>query len=562
MSQILDDYNIYWTVVGGAEKGGIVVRTEEDTSSLSTGRLATGSVVREKRLNGDRLQFQKVSGVGPEDGWLSLKLASGKELVKTLDTLWQVIGGAERGGIIVREECQVASRECSERLATGSIVQEEVTQGERLCYRLVDGSGQPRGWVSLTLQGRPLLRRLGTTNVQRLMKSVHDLGDAAIETSTKLLERFTLAEQHECVGQLGSLLAKVDFRLKRKALRLLAAMTAPGRLRLFALGLKDADMTVQCEAALGLSGGPAEAIGLLLEALQSDAWQVRACAARALQCQRTQLDLDSDEKLRAAMAAEVDPDVKRLLGAILSEPVSELPQLPAACLSDGQKLRVVAVHGARSNSSIMKFQVRLLKKVLGEADWFFADSPMIFHPVPGATDPIFGEPGEIEQSLSKGQPFRWWYSHGNGCYNDVEEGVNNWLSVLEEHSPIDVLVSFSQGSNCLSLALDALRRSHKAPCWRVSLMCSGGQIDDPIFQWPEGWTCSHPTLRMFNAGDDAFFHGSEGSLKHMYSDLVEIEHGDGHMFPHTEPHASEIYERIAQEIRLRCKRGRQTWAFL
>ena len=52
-------------------------------------------------------------------------------------------------------------------------------------------------------------------------------------------------------------------------------------------------------------------------------------------------------------------------------------------------------------------------------------------------------------------------------------------------------------------------QGHPAP-WGVSVMFSGGHIDDPIFQWPEGWTSRQPTLRVFNAAEDAFFHQGEG----------------------------------------------------
>ena len=47
--------------------------------------------------------------------------------------------------------------------------------------------------------------------------------------------------------------------------------------------------------------------------------------------------------------------------------------------------------------------------------------------------------------------------------------------------------------------------------WGLSVMFSGGHIDDPIFQWPVEWTSWQPTLRVFNAAEDAFFHQGEGA---------------------------------------------------
>jgi len=70
-----------WEVVGGADKGGILVREGQDTKSPQVpDRLATGAFVNELRLEGERLQFQKVWGDGPDTGWVSVSL-SGRDLL-------------------------------------------------------------------------------------------------------------------------------------------------------------------------------------------------------------------------------------------------------------------------------------------------------------------------------------------------------------------------------------------------------------------------------------------------------------------------------------------------
>ena len=73
-------------------------------------------------------------------------------------------------------------------------------------------------------------------------------------------------------------------------------------------------------------------------------------------------------------------------------------------------------------------EVRLLKKSLEsrlDSEWFFLDSPLEWFPVPGATDPIFGDVTDFEKALAKGQVLRTWYSHGNACYHGVDEGVEH-----------------------------------------------------------------------------------------------------------------------------------------
>lgn len=76
----------------------------------------------------------------------------------SMDT-WEVVGGGDRGGIVVREGELLTSAQLSTRLATGALVQELALRGERLQYTLVTGSGPAEGWVSVQLKGKPLLIR-------------------------------------------------------------------------------------------------------------------------------------------------------------------------------------------------------------------------------------------------------------------------------------------------------------------------------------------------------------------------------------------------------------------
>lgn len=70
-----------WKVVGGVGKGGIIVRQERDLQSEQlTERLSTGAIVEEIELFGDRLHYSRLSGTGPQTGWVSLRMAR-KELL-------------------------------------------------------------------------------------------------------------------------------------------------------------------------------------------------------------------------------------------------------------------------------------------------------------------------------------------------------------------------------------------------------------------------------------------------------------------------------------------------
>mmetsp|Transcript_43641 Transcript_43641/g.125984 ORF Transcript_43641/g.125984 Transcript_43641/m.125984 type:complete len:1289 (+) Transcript_43641:228-4094(+) len=72
-------------------------------------------------------------------------------------TLWEVVGGADRGGILVREGLELSSEKEDERLATGSFVWELELLDERLHYQLIVGEGPSSGWVSTRLYHKELL---------------------------------------------------------------------------------------------------------------------------------------------------------------------------------------------------------------------------------------------------------------------------------------------------------------------------------------------------------------------------------------------------------------------
>lgn len=76
-----------------------------------------------------------------------------------MSTTWVVVGGGDKGGILVREGQATSSAQCSERLSTGSLVEELELQGERLHYKLLTGDGPGEGWISIKLKDKDLAVR-------------------------------------------------------------------------------------------------------------------------------------------------------------------------------------------------------------------------------------------------------------------------------------------------------------------------------------------------------------------------------------------------------------------
>eukprot|EP00930_Biecheleria_cincta_P035809 TRINITY_DN24608_c0_g1_i1.p1 TRINITY_DN24608_c0_g1~~TRINITY_DN24608_c0_g1_i1.p1 ORF type:complete len:422 (-),score=75.23 TRINITY_DN24608_c0_g1_i1:7-1272(-) len=73
--------------------------------------------------------------------------------------LLEVVGGADKGGIIVRQGEATSSSQEAERLAFGALAATLERRGERLRYRLFSGTGPGEGWVSIRLKDKELLSK-------------------------------------------------------------------------------------------------------------------------------------------------------------------------------------------------------------------------------------------------------------------------------------------------------------------------------------------------------------------------------------------------------------------
>lgn len=87
-----------------------------------------------------------------------------EEQVAAARQRWEVTGGAERGGVVVRQGMELKSPEAASRLSTGAIVEELELVGERLRYRRLTGTGPDEGWISITLKDKVLACRVSSAS--------------------------------------------------------------------------------------------------------------------------------------------------------------------------------------------------------------------------------------------------------------------------------------------------------------------------------------------------------------------------------------------------------------
>lgn len=77
--------------------------------------------------------------------------------------MWEIVGGADKGGIIVRDGENTKSTQLDDRLSTGALVEEIELKGDRLNYRLAVGTGPTTGWVRIKLKDKDLALKTDKT---------------------------------------------------------------------------------------------------------------------------------------------------------------------------------------------------------------------------------------------------------------------------------------------------------------------------------------------------------------------------------------------------------------
>eukprot|EP00930_Biecheleria_cincta_P060792 TRINITY_DN4638_c0_g4_i1.p1 TRINITY_DN4638_c0_g4~~TRINITY_DN4638_c0_g4_i1.p1 ORF type:complete len:962 (-),score=205.08 TRINITY_DN4638_c0_g4_i1:117-3002(-) len=76
--------------------------------------------------------------------------------------LFEVVGGAHQGGIVVRSGCEPASTFGETKLSTGAVVKALECRDGKLHYELVEGTGPSTGWVTMKLLGKDQVVKQGS----------------------------------------------------------------------------------------------------------------------------------------------------------------------------------------------------------------------------------------------------------------------------------------------------------------------------------------------------------------------------------------------------------------
>lgn len=239
------------------------------------------------------------------------------------------------------------------------------------------------------------------------------------------------------------------------------------------------------------------------------------------------------------------------------------------------KLRVLCLHGWRTNGRILQHQTGGLRKALSTADFFFLDAPFV------ATGPA----QEIVRTFyEKEAPFfQWWDAikredataaaaaaasstdsssrapHTIYSYEGLEHTLDFLLGQIHQLGPIDVLLGFSQGAAAVTVMnAHYVKMYGTRPPWRACVLVAGFE--------PRGVETKHlledafgnrlpidnmPSIHVIGSADEMApsseklferYAGQEKGVK-----KFKFVHDEGHKFP-SPSRSKEMYADIAKAL--------------
>jgi len=213
--------------------------------------------------------------------------------------------------------------------------------------------------------------------------------------------------------------------------------------------------------------------------------------------------------------------------------------------AEARKLRILALHSFRTNSTIFETQLKLsglLKEVENVADVTFIDAPN------QASGPI---PEDVASNFPKMEYFEWWNaerdSAGRWHYENAQKSLDKIDQVCRQFGPFDGIMGFSQGAATAALLAGMQRQQSSKqqkeemerkrvvtelanePSLKFVICFAGIKVRDPALELYYKELGSLPSLHVI---------GSKDPIKYLNNKLVEcferpvvLNHDRGHVVP-------------------------------
>lgn len=198
-----------------------------------------------------------------------------------------------------------------------------------------------------------------------------------------------------------------------------------------------------------------------------------------------------------------------------------------------KKIRVLCLHGAASNSTVMRFQLATLKAQLGrQAEFDFLDA---FEPAPEI------EHDPTTKFVAANQPLRSWFkvqhdgsdpsSNKPQFYANLDDPFDRIDAHIRRYGPYDVFMGFSQGCDLIAMLSLEYEDTPLAPKLNV-LWCPDHRHIFKSSSWYRE-NCIGlrvPTVMVLGEADDLHYRAGKESAAVWHEPLV-LEHPGDHKVP-------------------------------
>ncbi|KAJ8533489.1 hypothetical protein ON010_g13765 [Phytophthora cinnamomi] len=237
-------------------------------------------------------------------------------------------------------------------------------------------------------------------------------------------------------------------------------------------------------------------------------------------------------------------------------------------MSVAKKLRILCLHGYRTNVKVMQDQTRALRLAMApHAEFVFATAPFEAR----------GPPDEVIERLYQDHaPFYEW-GHINKLDRQPDGSDNGWYHQyvgfdrvvehidkhLHDHGPFDAAIGFSQGGQMITALSMWYLHQRNERLWKCCLICSGTRVRDaslrPLFEHPDGTPNRVPIPSIHLIGKKDQYYSTCREHADLYADdppgstlsKFVFEHESGHRFPSGDRYP-ELYEKLSNMIREHC----------
>lgn len=239
-----------------------------------------------------------------------------------------------------------------------------------------------------------------------------------------------------------------------------------------------------------------------------------------------------------------------------------------------KKLRVLCLHGFRTNTDVMRAQTQGIRDALGDnAEFVFVNGPFESR---GDTDEVIKKRYGADAVF-----YEWWQARylekeeiadlsaqpnppetkekWNLVFEDIDAALEYMLETIARLGPFDIALGFSQGSIMLTiLSMLYLKKQHTQP-WKLCICVCGVRVHGinvrELFETDDGKPVLVPYPSIHILGKLDSLYDESVSLSRMYADHVKgsslgklvLETDSGHKFPTPSRHRA-FYADLAATI--------------